>query len=423
MTRKRSRASKPIAKLLLVLMGFLLGGVIVEIVLRLAGYSYPEFYKRDEVCGVSLRPGAEGWYRREGEAYVRINSDGLRDQEHSLTKAPDTFRIAVIGDSYCEAFSVPLEDAFWSVMGRKLQECGAFGGKKIEALNFGVSGYGTAQELLTLRQRVWKYSPDLVVLAVTTNNDITDNTRALKKTDDIPYFVYRGDQLTLDDSFKQSQGFRFSKSRIGRMTNWLRIHSRLVQAITQGQRGFKVLLASWRAKRSAPSAPETQNPGNLGKSGTTPEKSDLFARSEELGTDNLVYLEPTNAVWNDAWSVTEGLIVQMRDEVSRSGAKFVVVTLSNGPQVLPDANVRERFMNRFGITELFYPDNRIKSLGSREGIPVITIAPDLQNFAQQNNVFLHGFGADIGNGHWNVAGNRVAGESIAKKMCEDALLK
>ncbi|HEV2827840.1 MAG TPA: SGNH/GDSL hydrolase family protein [Pyrinomonadaceae bacterium] len=423
MTRKRSRASKPIAKLVVVLMGFLLGGVIVEIALRVAGYSYPEFYKRDEVCGVSLRPGAEGWYRREGEAYVRINSDGLRDQEHSLTKAPGTFRIAVIGDSYCEAFSVPLEHAFWSVMGRKLQECGAFGGKKIEALNFGVSGYGTAQELLTLREKVWKYSPDLVLLAVTTNNDITDNTRALKKTDDIPYFVYRGDQLTLDDSFKQSQGFRFSKSRIGRMTNWLRIHSRLVQAITQGQRGFKVLLASWRAKRSAPSAPETQDSGNAGKSGTTPEKSDLFARSEELGTDNLVYLDPTNAVWNDAWRVTEGLIVQMRDEVNRSGAKFVVVTLSNGPQVLPDANVRERFKNRFGITDLFYPDNRIKSLGSREGIPVITIAPDLQSFAQQNKVFLHGFGADIGNGHWNVAGNRVAGESIAKKVCEDALLK
>jgi hypothetical protein len=423
MTRNRSSAGKPFAKLRLELRGFLLGGVIAEIAQRVARYSYPEYYRRDEVCGVSLRPGAEGWYRREGEAYVRINSDGLRDQEHALTKAPDTFRIAVIGDSYCEAFSVPLEDAFWSVMRKKLQECGAPGGKKIEALNFGVSGYGTAQELLTLREKVWKYAPDLVLLAVTTNNDITDNTRALKKTDDIPYFIYHGAQLTLDDSFKHSQGFRFSKSRIGRMADWLRIHSRLVQAITQGQRGLKVLLVSWRAKRSVPSAPETQTPGDVSIRGTTPEKSDLFARSEELGTDNLVYLQPTNAVWNNAWRVTEGLIVQMRDEVIAAGAKFVVVTLSNGPQVLPDANVRERFKNRFGITDLFYPDNRIKSLGLREGIPVITIAPDLQNFAQQNNVFLHGFGADIGNGHWNVTGNRVAGESIAKKICEDELLK
>ena len=113
-------------------MGFIFGGVIAEIALRVAGYSYPEFYQPDEVCGVSLRPGAEGWYRKEGEAYVRINSDGLRDQEHALTKPPDTFRIAVIGDSYCEAFSVPMEEAFWSVMRTKLQECGAFAARRLK---------------------------------------------------------------------------------------------------------------------------------------------------------------------------------------------------------------------------------------------------------------------------------------------------
>jgi hypothetical protein len=113
----------------------------------------------------------------------------------------------------------------------------------------------------------------------------------------------------------------------------------------------------------------------------------------------------------------------MRDEVAARGAKFVVVTLSNGPQVLPDPAVRERFRNRFGITDLFYPDNRIKAVGARAGIPVITLAPDMQVFAQQNNVFLHGFGENIGNGHWNVAGNRVAGELIAKKLCEESLLK
>ena len=96
-----------------------------------------------------------------------------------------------------------------------------------------------------------------------------------------------------------------------------------------------------------------------------PEKPDLFARSAELGADNLVYLEPNNAVWNDAWRVTEGLMVEMRDEVARGGAKFVIVTLSNGPQVLPDPKSREAFMSRIGITDLFYPDNRIKSLGTR----------------------------------------------------------
>ncbi|MEP6817992.1 MAG: SGNH/GDSL hydrolase family protein [bacterium] len=420
----RSRVRKLFAKLLLVFIGFAIGCVVAEIVLRVAGYQYPEFYQRDEVRGVSLLPGAEGWYRKEGEAYVRINSDGLRDQEHTITKPEATFRIAVVGDSYCEAFSVSLEEAFWSVMGKKLEECAAFPARNIEVINFGVSGYGTAQELLTVREQVGKYSPDLVLLAVTTNNDVTDNSRVLKRTDDVPYFVYRGAQLSLDDSFKNSRAFLFSNSRIGRLGTWLRTHSRLVQAITQGHHGFKILLASWRAKPSN-GAPQPQSPRPVvpGKTGKAPENSDLFARSEELGTDNLVYLEPNNPVWNDAWRVTEGLIVRMRDEVTRGGAKFVVVTLSNGPQVLPDARLREGFKHRFGITDLFYPDNRIKSLGAREGITVITLAPELQEFAEHNNVFLHGFGKDIGNGHWNVTGNRVAGELIAKKICEAGLLK
>jgi hypothetical protein len=420
MNPKRSRARKLFAKLLLIVFGFLLGGILAEIALRVAGYSYPEFYSLDQSRGYALRPRAEGWYRKEGEAYIRINSDGLRDQEHSPTRPPDAIRIAVLGDSYPEALSVSLDEAFWWVMGKKVQECDAFPGKKLEVLNFGVSGYGTAQELLTLRDQVWKYSPDIVMLAVTTNNDMTDNLRALKKTDEIPYFIYRDNQLTLDDSFKNSRAIRLRQSGINRFGRWLRDHSRVVQAITQGHHGFKILLSSWRARRSQKAQPPPERADQAAETG---QKPDLLSRSEELGTNNLVYLEPANAVWNDAWSVTEKLILEMRNEVNSRGAKFVVVTLSNGPQVLPNPELREEFKKRFGITDLFYPDYRIKSLCMREGIPVITLAPELQEFAQRNNVFLHGFGEDIGNGHWNATGQRVAGELIAKKMCEGALLK
>jgi hypothetical protein len=191
----------------------------------------------------------------------------------------------------------------------------------------------------------------------------------------------------------------------------------------QGQRGLRIQLASWRAKQSNDAQPAAAPLFESGKNAKTPERSDLFSRSAELGTDNLVYLEPDNAVWNDAWRVTEGLLVEMGGEVAKGGAKFIIVTLSNGPQVLPDAKSREAFKSRFGITDLFYPDNRIKALGKREGIPVITLAPELQEFAEHNKVFLHGFGENIGNGHWNATGNRVAGELIAKKICEGVLLK
>src|SRR5262252_7468637 len=165
--------------------------LLTELFLRLIGYSYPLFYVADYDRGVALRPGAAGLYQREGTNYVRINSAGLRDREHAQAKPPDTVRIALLGDSYCEALQVPQEQTFWWLLQQKLEACNAFPGKHVEILNFGVSGYGTGQELITLQRQAREYAPDIVLLLVTTNNDITDNRRELKLADDIPYFTYR----------------------------------------------------------------------------------------------------------------------------------------------------------------------------------------------------------------------------------------
>ena len=254
------------------------------------------------------------------------------------------------------------------------------------------------------------------MLAVTTNNDVTDNSRALKKVDEIPYFVNRDHQLTLDNSFQSSRTFLWRQSRLNRFGRWLRDHSRVVQVVIEGHHALKMITASWRARWATPepeAAPKT-SPG-LKPNDSLP--------AAELGTDNLIYRVPQTAVWIDAWQVTESLIAKMRDEVQARNAKFLLLTLSNGPQVLPDRNAREQLQKRLGVTDMFYPDNRIRAFSEGENISLITLAPELQQFAERNQVFLHGFDKNIGNGHWNVVGNRVAGELIAKKICEGGLLK
>src|SRR5207245_3807231 len=123
---------------------------IGEAVLRLAGCSYPNFWEPDPLTGSKLRPGMEGWQRDEGRAYVKISSQGLRDREHPLAKPAGTYRIAVLGDSYAEAMQVSQEKAFWWLLPERLQACHFAGAKMVETINFGVSGYGTGHELLTL---------------------------------------------------------------------------------------------------------------------------------------------------------------------------------------------------------------------------------------------------------------------------------
>ena len=93
---------------------------------------------------------------------------------------------------------------------------------------------------------------------------------------------------------------------------------------------------------------------------------------------------------------------------------------SNPIQVHPDAAVRQRFKSYLGVDTLFYPNQRLAQLANHEQIDFLDLAAPLEQYADQTKVFLHGFGKDIGNGHWNADGHREAAELIAQKMCSAA---
>ncbi|HMF55575.1 MAG TPA: SGNH/GDSL hydrolase family protein [Pyrinomonadaceae bacterium] len=411
--RKKSLSTK----LLLVLWGLIIGCLMAEISLRIIGYSYPIFYITDYERGYAPRPNVEGWFWVENKVYVRINGEGFRDREHSKAKPADTVRIAVLGDSFAEARQVPMEQTFWAVMEQRLQSCPALAGKKVEVLNFGVGGYGTAQELLTLRQRVWDYSPDIVILAVTTYNDIIDNYRPFKQTEEIPYFFYRNDQLVYDSSFRDSPTYRWHDSRMFRAWEWLHNHSCFIQLLHHAQYNIRTRISDWRARRALSQSQAAQP--------NTPQSQQTQSRTvsaEDVGLNNMIYVEPDDT-WKEAWRLTEGLIKQTRDEVERRGAKFLFVTISTDIQVYPKKAVRQALINRLGTNDLLYPNHRLQALADREGIAFLDLAEPMQAYADQNGVFLHGFGNDAGNGHWNDAGHRLAGDLISQKLCAQDFLR
>jgi hypothetical protein len=265
----------------------------------------------------------------------------------------------------------------------------------VEVINFGVSGYGTAQELITLREHVWDYSPDIVLLAFNGSNDVTDNSRALRKEEGIPYFIYRDGALALDSSFRDSQNYQLRDSSLNRLFRTVRDYSRVLQFVYDLP---NVIAANNAAKR--------------------------IAKDKEGGgaalIDTSIYRPPADQVWTEAWTITEALMILMRDEVVKRGAKFLVVTLDTSIEVHPDPRIRQAFINRLGLSDLSYPDQRIMALGASQGFEVLYLAPMLQAHAEQHKVFLHGFGQTLGQGHWNEEGHRVGGELMARKLCEQA---
>ena len=376
-------------KILVVGLALVASLVLAEIGLRVVGFHHPNFYRVDPATGSALVPGAAGWYTAEGRAYVRINSDGMRDREHPLNKPQGTIRVAVLGDSYAEAMQVAEDKTFWRILEAQLTQCDAYPGTPIEVLNFGVSGYGTGQSLMALRSRVWKYAPDIVLLAFLSGNDVSDNVRELKQAAHHPYFVYQDGQLEVDESFVHSDPYLAQSRWPKRVFNRARRSLRLVQLIAAARQALQA-----RGNESA------------------------HAVGIDLGLSAEVYASPASSVWKEAWRVTEGLLALMHREVRDKGAHFRVVTLSNPIQVDPDLQRQREVMDRLGVEDLFYPERRIAKAASRIGFPLLSLAPKLAEYARTTGEYWHGFGDKMGSGHWNEAGHAKAGELIATWLCD-----
>lgn len=374
------------AKFLLAIGGFVSALVVLEVALRVAAFSYPSLYTYDDDRGVAHRPEVEGWWRREGNAYVRINKDGLRDREHVKAKPGSILRIAVLGDSFAQALQVPLEATFWAVMERELNACDALVGREVEAINFGVSNYGTAEELLTLRHHVWGYSPDVVLLTFFAN-DVRNNSQALEPDQARPFFRYERDELVLDSSFR-------SNPRSLRMQSWwwsgLKELSDYVRVVQFGVYAKDVL-------------------ATMGRDGG----------GEEYRVADSAYSESDDPDWREAWRITEELIAKMHREVVQHGAEFIVVNASSPIQVHPDPAVRRQFMQEHRVTNLTYTGRRLNALGEQQHFAVLDVVPPLQEYVDETGVCVHGSENDPAcEGHWNTVGHRQAGQLIAEALCQ-----
>lgn len=389
----RTRTKESLARSVLAAAGLLAGFGLVEGVLRLAGFSHRNFLVPDDEMGFKLCPGEEGWFVSEGGSYVRVNQDGWRDdREYGKKKPANTFRVAVLGDSFTQAVHVPVPGTFWKLLEARLNACQAFGRRRVEVLNFGVGGYTTAPELLTLRKRVWGYSPDLVILAFYPGNDVNDNSKALTIMKRRPFFFYRDGKLSLDDSFRELPGYRFRAGWMGRGLRAVLIRCRTLQFLHQGV--SRLIIRRQERARGEDSL------------------------CQAAGCNTFIYSEPRTREWEEAWKVTEGLLCLMRQEVEARGASFLLVTLSDPIQVHPNPETREAFLQRIGAKDLFYVERRIEALGKKAGISTLTLAPALQAHAWRHGVFLHGFGNTAwGRGHWNELGHELAARLIAARLC------
>jgi hypothetical protein len=124
------------------------------------------FFQFDPVLGWANAPNARGTFKRgEFEYPMEMNALGMRERPVAMTPRPRQLRIAFLGDSFTWGLGVAAEDRFSDIVGRA---------PGVDSLNFGVSGYAPIQYFLMI-DRVIRFSPALVIIAICLDNDFVDN--------------------------------------------------------------------------------------------------------------------------------------------------------------------------------------------------------------------------------------------------------
>ncbi|MBI3548424.1 MAG: SGNH/GDSL hydrolase family protein [Elusimicrobia bacterium] len=139
----------------------------------------PGFIKRGEAPYFAYVPGrvvtltyslCRGWHcLPDRSTEWRMNSDGMRDVEHAVSKPKNVFRIAVLGDSFSIGMGLGPDEAYAKQLERMLN-ARYRGRPRFEVLNFAVAGYSTYDEWKDLLKRGLKYSPDLILVGMYIND-------------------------------------------------------------------------------------------------------------------------------------------------------------------------------------------------------------------------------------------------------------
>ncbi len=262
------------------------------------------FARYDPELGWAPRPLVAGRHRDDGVwVFVSQNAWGLRAAADvgPARRIAGRRRILVLGDSYVWGYGASQHELFTDP---------AVAGDGIDLVNFGVSGYGTDQELLFYRRLGTRFDVDEVALVFTPYNDVENNLEPEQYGYRKPYFTLAADGgLTLHRE-------HLHESRVDEAAEALLVDSRAINLLIGGSlRVRNVLLRDFEAPLGA-----------------------AEARDRLLGPGDVTARDRAGL------ALTMALIRTLGDEVRAHGAGFSVVFVPYKPHIVAGAPENHPFV-------------------------------------------------------------------------------
>jgi hypothetical protein len=327
---------------------------------------------------LQANPAGTGSYRlrpnldletQVGATRVRIktNSHGMNWRETSIKGEPGKPRVAFLGDSF--TFGSWARDSAHSFVG--IFES-SFPPHQIEALNFGVGGYGLLDEELLLKELALQFGPAYVIVVSYMGNDFRDTWLGLNRED-----IVHGTAVINDDNVKsrvppEQRVYDDTVPRECPATGW----RRLAQPSAAFRRLAPLLNLEDLCVRFRPNR-NFRQPGFW--SAVPPSEVAMRARD----------------------AVTESLS-RMEEMASAHGARLAVVALPTSAQVYAERPRGRGF-------DTAYPQIYLQDFCRDRRIPYLDLLPLLQKQAAASNRRLY-LNRDT---HLNDFGHETVGRLIA----------
>jgi lysophospholipase L1-like esterase len=322
----------------------------------------------DSLLGYRFDPGAPYWSVQENDHPItgRINRFGWRDRDWTSAKPAGSYRIAVLGDSFVEAFQVEADSTFVTLTQADLS---AQVRHPVELMNFGRSGVTQTEQLLILSKDVLQFAPDMVLLFFFPGNDITDVERRTTTDRQRPFFLPSGNELVLDTSFASTAEYAL-RSRI----DVLKRHSALVSLLSERYLAL-------RLSRSA---------------------------SKERGLDEYLRLctKHPDPMYLENYALNKRLMLAMNNLLAPRGIRFVVVVLPL-PAYMPAMN--RRFLAFDSTFDQYCFERDLSALAAGTGMGFLGLETAFAKEYANRPAPLNWHNM----GHWTYAGHRLVATKLA----------
>lgn len=273
---------------------------------------------------LALHPNAKSRHRSTEFDYVfSTNSLGFRGPDISQSKPENTFRIAVIGDSFIAGLGVEngqtLTAELESLLNEERNEASDF-----QVLNRGRPGSGTIREFDLYRSYTRPFDPDVVVLAFCLGNDLVD-TQQEQSEEEMANWSPPG--MARKVAFGLMPNLYLELAMLKRATQENR------QLAERSEAEFLDSLGTFADIHNVSPKLATE------RFRTIPEKYQKMAYRGEFGNDFIVFnacvqpnrtqksLFPTDEQFQDTWPRVEHHLDLLRQTIREDGAQFVVMSI------------------------------------------------------------------------------------------------